>query len=108
MKAEIRGFSEFIQEQGIVGLAVGFIIGSAVGKVVSSITNDLINPLIGLVLGAAGNLNEQFIMLGTAKILWGHFVATTVDFIVIAAVVYYGVKLLGIEGRGKKKEDKKK
>ncbi len=103
MSKELKGFVEFVREQGVVGLAVGFILGGAISKIVSSLVQDIINPLIGIILGSAGKLNEQFLMVGTAKILWGSFVATFVDFVVIAAVIYYGVKLLGLEKLDKKK-----
>lgn len=103
MTKELQNFMNFVREQGVVGLAVGIILGSAVGKIVSSLVENIVTPLLGLVLGAAGNLNEAFVMVGTAKIGWGGFVATLVDFLVIAAVVYYGVKLLGLEKMDKKK-----
>lgn len=103
MKSELNGFMDFIREQGIVGLAVGFILGGAVSKVVAALVNDVINPIVGLLLGSAGDIDQQFIMLGKAKLAWGSFVASTIDFLVIAAVVYYGVKLLGIANLSKKK-----
>jgi large conductance mechanosensitive channel len=48
----MRGFVNFIREQGIIGLAVGFLLGGSASRVVSSLVNDLINPLIGLALNA--------------------------------------------------------
>lgn len=100
----MKGFIEFIREQGVVGLAVGFILGGAVSKVVASLVSDLINPILGLILGAAGNLNEAYLSLGNSKLMWGNFLSTTIDFIVIALVVYYGVKLLKLDKLDKKKE----
>jgi large conductance mechanosensitive channel len=50
MKRHIRGFADFIREQGVVGLATGFILGGAVSKVVSALVSDIINPLLGIVL----------------------------------------------------------
>ena len=38
----MKGFINFIREQGVVGLAVGFILGGAISKVVSAIVNDLV------------------------------------------------------------------
>lgn len=99
----MKGFVEFIREQGVVGLAVGFILGGAVSKVVSSLVSDIINPILGMALGAAGNLNEAFLPIGNAKLMWGSFVNTTIDFLVIALVVYYGVKLLKLDQLDKKK-----
>jgi len=100
----MKGFMDFIRTQGVVGLAVGFILGGAVSKVVSSIVNDLINPILGIILGAAGDLRTAHIVVAGSKIMWGNFVATTIDFVVIAAVVYFGVKKLGLDKIDKKKE----
>ncbi len=99
----MKGFVDFLREQGVVGLAVGFILGGAVSKVVSSLVEDIINPVIGIALGAAGNLAEYKLMIGAAELTWGHFVTVFIDFAVIAAVVYFGVKGLGLDKLDKKK-----
>lgn len=100
----MKGFIHFIREQGVVGLAVGFILGGAVSKVVSAVVTDLVNPLLGVVLGAAGNLKEYYFSVGTAKIMYGDLISVVIDFLVIAAVVYYGVKMLRLDRLDKKKE----
>ncbi len=94
---------DFIREQGVIGLAVGFILGGAVSKVVSSLVKDIINPLLGIILGAAGNLSSMSVKVGSAKILWGSFLSVSIDFIIIALVVYYGVTLLKLDKLDKKK-----
>lgn len=99
---------EFIKEQGVVGLAVGFILGGAVSKVVSALVTDLINPLLGLLLGAIGNWKEAYFTIGSANILWGNLLATLVDFAVIALVVYFGVKKLGLDRLDNHPTEKKK
>ena len=90
----MKGFINFIREQGVIGLAVGFILGGAVSKVVSALVSDIINPLLGIILGAAGELKTASINIGSAKILYGDFISVIVDFLIIALVVYYGVKTL--------------
>lgn len=99
----MKGFLDFIREQGVVGLAVGFILGGAVAKVVSALVNDLINPLLGLALGSAAGLKEAAWQIGSAKIMYGDFLGVLIDFIVIALVVYVGVKVLGLDRLDKKK-----
>lgn len=100
----MKGFMEFIREQGVVGLAVGFILGGAVSKVVASLVNDIVNPILGIFLGIVGGLKEAFLQIGPAKIMWGSFLNTTIDFVVIALVVYLGVKILKLDKLDKKKE----
>lgn len=90
-------FLDFIRKQGVVGLAVGFILGGAVSKVVTALVTDIINPILSVFLGAAQNLKEAKLTVGSVEILWGDFLSVTIDFLIIAFVVYFLVKLLGIE-----------
>jgi large conductance mechanosensitive channel len=93
----MKGFLNFIREQGVVGLAVGFILGGAVSRLVSSLVDNIINPLLGLVLGFAKNLDTASYSVGSAVIKYGALINTIIDFLVIALVVYYGVKLLRLD-----------
>lgn len=99
----MKGFIEFIREQGVVGLAVGFILGGAVSKLVSALVTDLINPLLGVALGAVGGLKSASVQIGSATLLYGDLVSVAIDFIVVALVVYFGVKLLRLDKLEKKK-----
>lgn len=98
----MAGFIEFIRKQGVVGLAIGFILGGAVSKVVGSLVQDIINPVLGLVLGKMGDLSNYSLKIGAAEIMWGNFVSVLIDFLVIAFVVYFVFKRLGIEKLDKK------
>jgi large conductance mechanosensitive channel len=89
----MRGFIKFIREQGVMGLAVGFVLGASVAQLVNSLVDDIINPLIGLLLGRAQNLTDAYFMIGTAKIMWGHFLAVFIDFVVVSLVIYFTVTL---------------
>lgn len=104
----MKGFMEFIRKQGVIGLAVGFILGGSVSKVVSSLVKDIINPILGIILGAAGGLSTAHFKIGTAKIMWGSFVNSLIDFLVIAAVVYYFVHGLKLDKLDKKKKQNQK
>jgi len=93
----MKGFLQFIRTQGVAGLAVGFILGGAISKLVSAIINDIINPFIGIALGATKGLEKASFKIAGATFMWGHLLSATIDFLVIALVVYFGVKLLKIE-----------
>ncbi len=103
VKGKMGGFMDFIREQGVVGLAVGFILGGAVSKIVSSLVDNVVNPLIGIILGKV-NLADMMLTVGSAQLKYGMFISTLVDFLIIAAVVYFGVKALGLDKLDKKKE----
>lgn len=99
----MKGFINFIREQGVVGLAVGFILGGAVSKLVASLVGDIINPILGILLGVVGGLESAALKIGSARVMWGHFIGALIDFLVIALVVYYGFKGLHLEKLDKKK-----
>lgn len=103
----MKGFVNFIREQGVVGLAVGFILGGAVSKVVTALVTDIVNPILGIALGSVGGLKEATIKIGSAEILYGDVISVAIDFIVVALVVYFGVKLMGFDKLDKKKETAK-
>ena len=92
----MKGFTDFIREQGVVGLAVGFILGGAVSKVVAALITDIVNPVLSFVLGMAGDFKTAALTVGSAQILYGDFISVLIDFLVVALVVYFGVKVLGI------------
>jgi len=100
----MKDFIQFIREQGVMGLAIGFILGGAVSDLVKSFINSIVNPIVGLMLGSVNGLKESSFSLLGADILWGSFLTALINFFVIAAVVYYGFKGLGLDKLDKKKE----
>lgn len=98
----MKGFIEFIRRQGVVGLAIGIMLGGAVSKFVTALVNDIINPILGIVLGAAGSLKDAYLQIGSAKIMWGDFFNSFIDFVIISLVVYFGVHLLKLDRLDKK------
>lgn len=102
IKSEFSAFLNFIRKQGVVGLAVGFILGKAVSDVVGSIVTDLINPIIGIFLRNIGDLSALSLHVFGATIAYGKFISIVINFIIVAGVVYFGVKKLGLDSLDKK------
>jgi large conductance mechanosensitive channel len=100
MTKRIQGFLDFIREQGVVGFAIGFILGGAVSSVTKSLVTDIVNPVIGLAFGSLESLSEW--SFGAVKV--GAFVSSLIDFFILAAVVYFVFKGLGLDKLDKKKE----
>ncbi|PIR98327.1 MAG: large conductance mechanosensitive channel protein MscL [Candidatus Colwellbacteria bacterium CG10_big_fil_rev_8_21_14_0_10_41_28] len=95
----MKGFTNFIREQGVMGLAIGFILGGAVSSVVTALVNDIVNPLIGTFIGQqADSLNS----LTFYNISYGHFISVLIDFLIIAAVIYFAFKGLKLDKLDKK------
>lgn len=104
----MKGFINFIRSQGVVGLAVGFILGGSITKLVTALVNDIVNPFVGLLVSRVGDLKANYFTIGNAKIMWGDFVSSFIDFIIIALIVYFGVKVLGIDKLDKLQDHKDK
>jgi large conductance mechanosensitive channel len=89
--AEFRGF---LTKTSALALAVGVIIGAAVGNVVSALSADLLMPVIGLFLPGGDWRAAKFTLRGENAILYGHFLGTLVDFVVISFVLFLIVRTL--------------
>jgi len=88
----IREFREFAMKGNIVDLAVAVIIGGAFGKIVASLVEDIVMPAVG----AVGRVDFKSLLwqVGDAKILYGKFIQTCVDFMIIALAIFVMVKII--------------
>jgi len=90
----MKGFIEFVKTQGVVGLAVGFILGGSISDVVSSLVDDIIDPLLSLILGSTDTLSGLTFAVGSAQIRYGNFLSASLDFVILAFIVYYVVNAM--------------
>jgi large conductance mechanosensitive channel len=89
----LKEFREFALRGNVMDLAVAVIIGGAFGKIITSLVNDVLMPLIGLALGGI-NFSEQAITVGSAVVMWGAFLQSIIDFIIIAVVIFLLVRAM--------------
>lgn len=80
----LKGFRDFILRGNVVDLAVAFIIGGAFSQVVQSLVKDILTPLIGVV-GGKPDLSAWKV----GPLALGSFVNSVVNFLVIAAALYF-------------------
>lgn len=119
MKGFLKEFKEFAMRGNVIDLAVGVIIGGAFQKIVTSVVNDLVMPLIGLITKGS-NFASKFVALdggdyatieeateaGAAILTYGNFIAVTIDFIIMAFVIFLLVKGLNkLTSIGKKPQE---
>ena len=89
----VKEFKEFISRGNMMDLAVGVIIGAAFTAIVNSLVKDLINPLIGLFMGKIDLSNLKF-TIGEATFKYGSFLNAVINFLIIALVVFFLIKLV--------------
>ena len=102
----LKEFREFAMRGNVVDMAVGIIIGAAFGPIVSTLVNGIIMPPIGLLLGKVDFAN-LFVVIkegttagpyatlalaqeaGAVVISYGIFINAVINFLIIAAVVFF-------------------
>ena len=95
-------FRTFIARGNVVDLAVGVIIGGAFGKIVTSLVDQVVMPPVGVLTGGVDFSALKWVLKpadAAAKkpetaILYGAFLNTVIQFLIIAAVVFLLVKLV--------------
>ncbi len=105
-------FKTFLLRGNVLDLAVAVLIGAAFGTIVASLTDDLITPLIGLVTGGI-DFAHLFVRLGdipasytgapddyaalkkagVPMLGYGKFLATVINFVIVAAAIFLIVRL---------------
>jgi len=94
----VKGFKEFLLRGNVIDLAVAVVIGAAFTAIVTAIVNALINPLIGAVFNAS-SLDKALIVHiptvsgGDAKLMFGAIIGAALNFVIVAAVVYFALVL---------------
>lgn len=116
-------FKKFAFKGNVMDMAVGVMIGAAFGSIVTSVVNDLFMPVFGLIFNAS-SLSSLFIVLkggdlitegmtasdataaGATVLSYGQFLGAVINFLLIAVVIFFIVKLINkLKAMGKKKEE---
>jgi large conductance mechanosensitive channel len=103
----LKDFKNFITRGNVVDMAIGIIIGIAFGYIISSFVNDILMPAIGLALGNV-DFQNLFAVLkegdkvagpyaslaaakeaGAVTINYGVFINFVINFLIIAAVIFF-------------------
>lgn len=105
--AMMNEFKAFIARGNVIDLAVGVIIGAAFSKIVDSLVQDLIMPVVGKIFGGLDfanyyiPLNHQPFQLTLAEakkmgavIAYGNFLTISLNFFILAFIVFQMVRLV--------------
>lgn len=104
----LEEFKKFALRGNVVDLAVGVIIGAAFGAIVQSLVGDVIMPVVGAITGGI-DFSNYFIPLSSkvtaatlaeakrqgAVLAWGNFLTTTINFVIIAFVLFLVIRTMG-------------
>lgn len=104
----LKEFREFAMKGNVVDLAVAVIIGAAFGAIVNSMVADIIMPIVGALTGGL-DFSNYFTALSSkvtaanladakkqgAVLAWGNFLTLTLNFLIIAWVLFIVVRLMG-------------
>lgn len=98
-------FKKFIMRGNVIDMAVGVIIASAFGKITTSLVNDVFMPLLGAIIGKIDLAKLNFEIIPAVKdasgavvteavtIGFGTFLATIIDFILVAFIIFLMIKI---------------
>jgi large conductance mechanosensitive channel len=94
----MKGFREFLLRGNVIDLAVAVVIGAAFTAIVTSIVANVITPLISAVFNAS-MLDKSLVVKiptasgGHASLMFGAVIGAAINFIIVAAVVYFALVL---------------
>jgi large conductance mechanosensitive channel len=98
----LKEFREFIARGNVIDLAVGVIIGGAFGKIVTSFVDDVVMPIVGIPLGKVDFTQLKIVLqpadpthkVAEVALRYGAFLNTILQFLIVALVIFFMVKLL--------------
>lgn len=108
MSKQLRGFMEFVREQGVVGLAVGLAIGTQAAILVKDVVSAIVDPVIGLIIGNPSGLRAAVwdveVIGRSATFKLGQLGYSLLVFMAVCAVIYFVVRGLKLDKLDRKKE----
>jgi large conductance mechanosensitive channel len=86
----LKGFRDFILRGNVVDLAVAVVIGTAFGAVVTAFTKNIVMQFVAAIVKTPDFDKIAFDLHGT-PIQYGIFLTAVLNFLIIAAVIYFFV-----------------
>ena len=86
----LKGFRDFLLRGNVVDLAVAVIIGAAFTAIVTALNKGVISQLIAAI-GGVPDLSKESFLIGDTPIYWGSVVTALINFVVVAAIVYFAI-----------------
>jgi large conductance mechanosensitive channel len=108
----LTGFREFILRGNVIDLAVAVVIGAAFTAVVTAIVTAVINPLIGALFSAESLAEALPVRIptlagGETFIYFGAVIGALLNFVIVAAVVYFAL-VMPVNALTRRAEERRK
>ncbi|MDS2172078.1 large conductance mechanosensitive channel protein MscL [Nesterenkonia sp. CL21] len=87
----IKGFKDFILQGNVVDLAVAVVIGTAFAAVINALVESVLMPLISALVGSPDFDSFAVVSLNGNQLLFGVLLTQIVNFLLIAAAIYFVV-----------------
>ena len=92
-KNMLAEFKEFALRGSVLDLAVGDVIGGAFSAIVTSLVTNIITPIIVALTGGS-NISDLSIKILNAKLMYGAFLQSIIDFLIIAFSIFMFIKVI--------------
>lgn len=89
----VKEFLAFLKEYQIIGLGMAVVVGGAVNKLTKAFAEDIIMPIVGLLI-PGGAWQALILKVGPVKLAIGDFLSNLIDFLIIAAIVFFFYKFI--------------
>lgn len=86
----LEEFKTFILRGNVVDLAIAVVIGAAFSGIVDALVKGIIMPIIGI-FGGQPSFDQYYWVINGSHILVGTFLTAVVQFLIIAAVIFFVV-----------------
>lgn len=94
----MQDFKDFALKGNLIDMAVGIVMGGAVAAIVKSFLDNIVMPLIASIFKVP-DMAALKTELGTnaegeaTYMMWGNFVQNTIDFMILAFVIFIALKI---------------
>ena len=97
-ESHLSRFTTFLKETNAIALAMAVVIGGAVQKLISALVAGIFMPIVGILIPGGTWRTWKLTLRGESALAIGDVLGATVDFLIIAWVLYVVVgKLLKLE-----------
>jgi len=87
----LEEFKNFALRGNVIDLAIAVVVGGAFTNIVNSLVKNIIMPMVSLVTPAEEGYQKWAITVGGKSITYGAFLADVVNFLILAAAIYFFV-----------------